>query len=73
MSDQSEDDSQWAEFMEEVYAAVVGKMNDTHMKMVFALNMICEFCKRDADLNMTEIHKMALFGLGYDHEEDDSN
>lgn len=63
-------DDEWYEALDAGFEAVFEKMEERHMKMMFALNMICEFCRRDSSLEMGKIHKMALFGLGYDHEEE---
>lgn len=67
----SEVDTSWFDEFEAGFKAVFDKMNDEHLHMTFALNMICEICKRDSALTMGKIHQMALFGLGYDHEQED--
>lgn len=64
---------EWFEFMESIFEVSIGKMEDKHLHMEFALNMICEMCKRYPGLHMGQVHKMALFGLGYEYEEDDAS
>lgn len=65
-------DTSWFDDFEAGFEAVFAEMNDEHLRMKFALNMICEICRRDSSLEMGSLHQMALFGLGYSHEEADS-
>ena len=60
---------EWSALIEQTYNSVTENMQDKYLRMMFSLNMICEFCKRDPDLNMGNLHSLALFGLGFSHEE----
>lgn len=71
MANKTKDDAQWFDAHEKLFKAVLGEMEDQHLRMTFALNMICEMCRRDSVLNMGEVHRMALFGLEYAYEEAD--
>lgn len=62
-------DTSWFDKFDDGFTEVFDKMQDEHLRMTFALNMICEICKRDDALAMGSIHQMALFGLNYAYEE----